>query len=65
MRNLEENATYRARVDFRWYRRRRGGPARAAALRSCRQFVALPNLVAKLTKVGPAKVPGVMRYECL
>jgi hypothetical protein len=66
VRNLEQNATYRARVDFRWYsttgaevlRARRYSPR-------CRQFVALPNLTAKITHVGPAKVPGVMRYESL
>ena len=64
VRNLEENATYRARVDFRWYSSS-GAEVLRAQRRSarCRQFVALPNLVAKLTHVGPAKVPGVMRYE--
>ena len=66
VRNLEENATYRARVDFRWYSSS-GAEVLRAQRRSarCRQFVALPNLVAKLTHVGPAKVPGVMRYESL
>jgi hypothetical protein len=64
LRNLKENASYRARVDFRWYSSS-GAEVLRAQRRSarCRQFVALPNLVAKLTKVGPAKVPGVMRYE--
>lgn len=66
VRNLEQNATYRARVDFRWY-----STAGAEVLRAqrssprCRQFLALPNLTAKITHVGPAKVPGVMRYESL
>ena len=66
VRNLEENATYRARVDFRWYSSS-GAEVLRARRRSarCRQFVALPNLVAKLTHVGRAKVPGVMRYESL
>ena len=66
VRNLEQNATYRARVDFRWYSSS-GAEVLRAQRRSarCRQFVALPNLVAKLTHVGPAKVPGVMRYESL
>lgn len=66
VRNLEENASYRARVDFRWYAasgaellRAQRGSAR------CRQFVALPNLTARITKIGPAKVPGVMRYQSL
>ena len=66
VRNLDENATYRARVDYRWYSDS-GAEVLRARRRSvrCRQFVALPNLVARLTKVGPAKVPGVMRYESL
>ena len=61
-----ENASYRARVDFRWYSDS-GAEVLRARRRSarCRQFVALPNLVAKLTKVGRPKVPGVMRYESL
>jgi CARDB len=66
VRNLEQNATYRARVDFRWYSS--SGPelqrARKRSAR-CRQFTALPNLVAKLTDIGRGKVPGVMRYESL
>ena len=66
MRNLGENASYRARVDFRWYSSS-GAEVLRAQRRSarCRQFVALPNLVAKLTAVRPAKVPGVVRYESL
>jgi hypothetical protein len=66
VRNLEENATYRARVDFRWYsvageeidRARRYSPR-------CRQFLALPNLTAEITRVVPTKVAGVVRYETL
>jgi|SRR5215210_5224238 len=66
VRNLEENATYRAKVDFRWYSAS-GAELLRAQKRSarCRQFGALPNLVAKLTDIGPGKVPGVMRYESL
>ncbi len=66
LRNLKENATYRARVDFPWYSSS-GAEVLRAQRRSarCRQFVALPNLVAKLTDVGPGKVAGVMRYESL
>jgi hypothetical protein len=62
--NLEPNATYRAKVDYRWYSSS-GAEVLRAQRRSahCRQFVTLPNLVAKLTHVGRAKVPGVMRYE--
>jgi hypothetical protein len=64
VRNLGENASYRAKVDFRWYSTS-GAEVLRAQRRSarCRQFVALPNLVAKLTDVRRAKVPGVMRYE--
>jgi len=66
VRNLEENATYRARVDFRWYsaagveieRARRRSPR-------CRQFLTLPNLTAKITRTRPSDVPGVVRYEAL
>ena len=66
VRNLEENVTYRARVDFRWYASS-GEELLRARRRSarCRQFVGLPNLVAKLTDVRQAKVPGVLRYESL
>jgi hypothetical protein len=66
VRNLEQNATYRARVDFRWYsaagvevqRMRRRSPR-------CRQFLTLPNLTTRITRVTPGNVPGVMRYEAL
>jgi hypothetical protein len=66
VRNLAENATYRMRVDFRWYgptgdeiaRARRRSPR-------CRQFFSLPNLTAVITRVAPTKVPGVARYELL
>ena len=64
LRNLEENATYRARVDFRWYsadgveieRARRRSPG-------CRQFFTLPNLATEIIRVARGKVPGVTRYE--
>jgi hypothetical protein len=64
VRNLAANATYRAKVDYRWYSSS-GAEVLRAQRRSarCRQFVTLPNLVAKLTHVGPGKVAGVMRYE--
>jgi hypothetical protein len=63
-RNLPENATHRVRVSFRWHSadgevvlkgRRRS--------RACRQFRALPNLGADLTRVARSQVPGVWRYE--
>lgn len=66
VRNLKENATYRARVDFRWYsaagveieRARRRSPR-------CRQFLTLPNLTTRITRVAQTNVSGVMRYEAL
>ena len=65
-RNLPENASHRVRVDFRWYdsngeelaRARRRSPR-------CRQFVALPNLVARITAILPTGVAGVVRYEAI
>ncbi len=66
VRNLKENATYRAKVDFRWYSAA-GAELQRARRRSarCRQFVALPNLTTRITHVGPGKVRGVMRYKSL
>jgi hypothetical protein len=66
VRNLEENASYRARVDFRWYsaagvvieRVRRRSPR-------CRQFLTLPNLTTQLTSRQPTSVPGVVRYTAV
>ena len=63
LRNLASNTTYRVRVDFRWYAadgsivqrlRRRSGV--------CRQFLSLPNLVARVTGASDTQVPGVLRY---
>ena len=66
VRNLGENATYRARVDFRWYSAA-GVEVERAQRRSprCRQFLTLPNLTTKITRVAHTSVPGVMRYEAL
>ena len=66
VRNLEANATYRARVDFRWYSAT-GEEVERVQRRSprCRQFVTLPNLTAQITRARPTDVPGVMRYESL
>jgi hypothetical protein len=66
VRNLEENATYRARVDFRWYSA--DGMELARAQRRsppCRQFLTLPNLTTQITRVMATKVAGVVRYEAL
>jgi hypothetical protein len=66
VRNLEANATYRVRVEFRWYsaagveveRTQRYSPR-------CRQFLTLPNLRTRITRTQPTSVPGVVRYEAL
>ena len=63
VRNLAANATYRMRVDFRWWsasgatveRARRRSP-------SCRQFAAMPNLRARLEAADGTPVAGVVRY---
>jgi CARDB len=63
-RNLPKNASHRVLVAFRWYAAD-GTLVERAKRRSasCRQFVALPNLVASITKILPTKVYGVVRYE--
>jgi hypothetical protein len=65
-RNLPENASHRVRVDFRWYDPS-GAEVERARRRSprCRQFVELPNLVARITAVLPTQVVGVVRYEAI
>ena len=65
-RNLPENASHRVRVDFRWYDSS-GAEVLRARRRSprCRQFVQLPNLVARITAILPTQVPGVVRYEAI
>jgi hypothetical protein len=64
VRNLLENAVYRARVDFRWYSAE-GELVDAAHRRSapCRQFEELPNLRAELVGAKATSMPGVVRYE--
>ena len=63
-RNLPENASHRVRVDYRWYAEdgRELGRAHRRSGR-CRQFVELPNLVARIAAVLPTKVKGVVRYR--
>jgi hypothetical protein len=65
-RSLPENASHRVRVDFRWYGSD-GSLIERARRRSgrCRQFVALPNLVTRLTGVTATKVDGVVRYDAV
>jgi hypothetical protein len=66
IRNLPENATLRVTVEFRWYAEDGTEVARAKRRSPrCRQFVALPNLVARLTGLLPSRVAGVGRYDAL
>ena len=66
IRNLPANATLRVTVEFRWYAEDGTEVARAKRRSArCRQFVTLPNLVARLTGVLSTKVAGVVRYEGL
>jgi hypothetical protein len=66
VRNLEQNATYRTRVDFRWYSASGAEIQRAQRFSPrCRQFLTLPNLTTQITRVAHTTVPGVMRYEAL
>lgn len=63
-RNLPENASHRVRVDYRWYDADGKEVARAVRRSArCRQFVELPNLVARIAAVLPTKVKGVVRYR--
>ena len=66
IRNLPENATLLVSVEFRWYAENGSEVARARRRSPrCRQFLALPNLVARITGVLPTRVAGVVRYEAL
>ena len=64
-RNLPENASHRVVVSFRWLSAD-GTVVQRTSRRSarCRQFVRLPNLVAKIQAVIPT-MPGVVRYQAL
>jgi CARDB len=66
IRNLPENATLRVTVEFRWYAEDGTEVARAKRRSGgCRQFLTLPNLVARITGILPTSVAGVVRYEAL
>lgn len=64
-RNLPENASHRVVVSFRWLAAD-GTVVQHTRRRSarCRQFVRLPNLVARIQAVIPT-MPGVVRYQAL
>jgi hypothetical protein len=63
VRGLLENSAYRVRVDFRWYSPE-GEVVEELHRRSpsCRQYVDLPNLRARVTEAVATVVPGVVRY---
>jgi CARDB len=66
VRNLEENASYRARVDFRWYSATGAEVDRVQRISPrCRQFLTLPNLTTQIAGAKPTSVPGVVRYQTL
>ena len=64
VRGLLENAVYRMRVDFRWYSPE-GDVVEELSRRSssCRQYVDLPNLRARIVGAVAAAAPGVVRYS--
>ena len=65
-RNLTENASYRVRVEFRWYDADGEELARTKRRSArCRQFVELPNLIADLRTIRPTDHPRVFRYRAV
>lgn len=64
VRGLLENAVYRMRVEFRWYSPE-GEVVEELRKRSssCRQYLDLPNLRARLTGAVATGVSGVVRYS--
>lgn len=63
VKGLDEDAVYRARVEFRWHDAG-GDLIRRAWRRSrpCSQLGPLPNLRARVTRVEPTATAGVSRY---
>ncbi len=64
VRNLPANAAHKVRVSYRWYAAD-GSILHHAVRRSaaCRQFLALPNLTARLLGAWTTNVGGVLRYS--
>lgn len=64
LRNLPANAVHRVKVSYRWYAAD-GSIVHRAVRRSpaCRQFLALPNLTARLLGASATNVKGVLRYS--
>ncbi len=64
VRGLQEGASYRMQVNYRWYSAEGKLTARAQQRsRVCRQFEQLPNLTASLAGAAETNVPGVLRYR--
>ena len=63
VRGLQQGATYRMKVDYRW-KDANGKVIERARRRSraCRQFEQLPNLTARLVGAEDTDVRGVLRY---
>lgn len=63
VRGLQQGASYRMQVNYRWYSAKGKLVARARRRSvSCRQFEQLPNLTVAITGVRNTKVKGVLRY---
>jgi hypothetical protein len=66
VRGLQQGASYRMQVNYRWYSAE--GQLLARARRrsiACRQFERLPNLTASVAGASETNVEGVLRYEAL
>jgi CARDB len=63
VRGLQQGASYRMQVNYRWYSAE--GELLASARRrsvACRQFERLPNLTARVVEASETDVEGVLRY---
>lgn len=64
VRGLQEGASYRMQVNYRWYSAEGKLTARAQQRsRVCRQFERLPNLTASLVGAQKTNVDGVLRFR--
>ena len=63
VRGLQQGASYRMAVSYRWYDAEREAIAKTRRRSApCHQFAALPNLTAALAEVQETKDEGVVRY---
>jgi hypothetical protein len=64
VRGLQAGAVYKVQVNFRWYSENRELVEKTQRRSApCRQFVAVPNLKARIVGSERTKVPGVLRYS--